>query len=90
LNLVDRLEKRGWLVRRSGDGANRYRAARSRQQTATAVAREFVDNFFGGSASGLVMSLLGESRLDPDEVEQLRKLLEEHRRRSRHPKGPKL
>ena len=78
LNLVDRLEKRGWLIRQTGSGANRYVAAKSREDTARVLARDFVDDFFGGSASQLVMSLLGERRLDADEVEHLRRLLRQH------------
>lgn len=75
LNLVDRLEKRGWLKRRAGRGANRFVAALSRQKTAALLAGEFVDDFFGGSASELVMNLLGSKRLKPDEIERLRNLL---------------
>ena len=56
LNLVDRLEKQGWLIRQTGNGANRYVAAKGREETARVLARDFVDNFFGGSASQLVMS----------------------------------
>ena len=78
LNLVDRLEKRGWLIRQTGNGANRYVAAKGREETARVLARDFVDAFFGGSASQLVMSLLGERRLDADEVERLRHLLRQH------------
>ena len=75
LNLVDRLEKRGWLVRCESKGGNRYRAAASRQKTAALIAGDFVDDFFGGSATDLVMSLLGSKRLDPGEIERLRRLL---------------
>lgn len=79
LNLVDRLEKRGWLIRRGGEGANRFVPALNRQETARILARDFVDDFFGGSASQLVMSLLGEKPLEPEEIEKLRRLLEQHR-----------
>jgi len=75
LNLVRRLERRGWLVRRRGQGADRYLAAVSRQQTAALLANSFVDDFFGGSASNLVMSLLGSGQLNPDEIRRLRRLL---------------
>jgi hypothetical protein len=40
------------------------------------MAEGFVDDFFGGSASRLVVSLLGGKRLKPKEVQRLRKLLE--------------
>lgn len=75
LNLVRRLERRGWLVRRRGQGADRYLAAVSRPQTAALLANSFVDDFFGGSASNLVMSLLGSGQLNPDEIRRLRRVL---------------
>jgi predicted transcriptional regulator len=79
LNLVDRLEKRGWLIRRENEKPCRYSAALDRGQTAALLAGGFVDDFFGGSASELVMSLLGSRRLNPDDIERLRCLLESAR-----------
>lgn len=76
LNLLRRLERRGWLVRRQGQGADRYLATLSRAQTAALLVGSFVEDFFGGSASNLVMSLLGSRQLHPDEIHRLRHLLE--------------
>jgi BlaI family transcriptional regulator, penicillinase repressor len=72
LNLVDRLEKRGWLSRRKIDGVFRYRPTVDRETATGHVAAEFVDSFFSGSASDLVMSLLGSRRISPAEIEELR------------------
>lgn len=78
LNLVDRLEKRGWLKRvEAAEGPNRFVAAVDQQRTKTALAREFVHDFFDGSAGNLVMSLLGSNRLTTEEVEELQRLLAE-------------
>jgi BlaI family transcriptional regulator, penicillinase repressor len=79
LNLVDRLEKRGWLRRKAAEGVNRFTAAISRDRTHASLAGDFVDDFFGGSASHLVMSLLGTGRLSQEEVRHLRTLLESKR-----------
>ena len=38
LNLVDRLEKRGWLRRKEQDGANRYVATVTKDRTNSALA----------------------------------------------------
>lgn len=76
LNLVDRLEKRGWLKRRQRQGTYRYTAAIGRERTGTLLAGEFVADFFGGSASDLMISLLGSKRLKPDEIDRLRQLLD--------------
>jgi BlaI family transcriptional regulator, penicillinase repressor len=90
LNLVDRLEKRHWLVRRDREKPCRYLAALSREETARFLAGGFVDDFFAGSAGNLVMSLLGSNRLDPGEIERLRQLLSAGKGDSPHlPERPK-
>ena len=76
LNLVDRLEKRSWLVRQRAQGVYRYCATLDREETTQALASGFVDDFFGGKASDLVMSLLGNKSITKDEVERLRKLID--------------
>lgn len=76
LNLVDRLEKRGWLARKKVDGVFRYRPTVSREEASGNAAAEFVDAFFSGSASELVMSLLGSKKISADEVAELRALLD--------------
>jgi predicted transcriptional regulator len=87
LNLVDRLERRGWLVRRDREKPCHYLAALGREETAAGLAGGFVDDFFAGSASNLVMSLLGAKRLRPGEIERLRALLESTSQQSREKKG---
>jgi BlaI family transcriptional regulator, penicillinase repressor len=84
LNLVDRLEKRGWLARKKVDGVFRYRPTVSRDEAAGNEAVEFVDAFFSGSASELVMSLLGSKKISAAEVAELRAVLDA---RSRDKKG---
>ena len=76
LNLVDRLEKRGWLQRTKSEQVFRYTATVDEQKVTSQVAREFVNEFFQGSASDLVLSLLGSRRLSSKEVEELRKVLD--------------
>jgi predicted transcriptional regulator len=76
LNHVERLEKRGWLLRRQEESPLRYVAALGREKTVALLAGDFVDGFFGGSARDLMVSLLGSKRLKAAEIEQLRDLLE--------------
>lgn len=87
LNLVDRLERRGWLVRRDREKPCHYLAALSREETAVLLTGGFVDDFFAGSASNLVMSLLGSKRLKPGEIERLRRMLESTSKQSPEKKG---
>ena len=81
LNLVDRLEKRDWLTREQSEGVYRYAASLNRKQTSALLASEFVDDFFGGSATNLVMSLLGSKRLAANDIQRLRHLLESKTRK---------
>jgi predicted transcriptional regulator len=87
LNLVDRLEKRGWLKRRDAEGGARYSAAVSRDRTSAALADDFVQTFFDGSTANLVMSLLGTSKLDAAEIRRLRGILDTAREKSAKREG---
>ena len=77
LNQIDRLERRGWVQRKKHSDGYRYIATQSREFAAGSLVNEFVDSFFGGSASELVMSLLGSKKIKPAEIARLRKLLDE-------------
>lgn len=78
LNQVDRLEKRGWLKRHEHPDGFRYVVSKPREQVARGLAVEFVNSFFGGSASELVMSLLGAKKLSATEISRLKALLKTH------------
>jgi predicted transcriptional regulator len=86
-NLVERLERRRWLRRKKIAGGYRYVAATTREQTARGLAEDFVDEFFAGSASELVMSLFGSTRLTREELGRLRKLVDA-RLAKKNPKPP--
>ncbi|MEX2114331.1 MAG: BlaI/MecI/CopY family transcriptional regulator [Pirellulales bacterium] len=75
-NLVERLEKRRWLKRSKAKGGSRYVATTDRVDTARALAETFVDEFFAGSASDLVMSLFGSKRLKQQDLVRMRELLD--------------
>jgi BlaI family penicillinase repressor len=83
LNQVDRLEKRGWLRRLPGDGSTRFRATLSKEDASNQLVAGFVSDYFDGSTADLVSALLGSDAcaLTRKEVDRLRKLLEQARRR---------
>jgi BlaI family transcriptional regulator, penicillinase repressor len=58
------------------DKAYVYRAAVSRHKFTGQALREFVDRVFGGSAEGLVVSLLQEKHLTPERLKALHELLD--------------
>ncbi len=75
---VERLEKRGWLRRIELGRRYRFAATQPRAHATRGLVARFVDRFFAGSAGSLVMHLLGNQRLDPDELERVRALLGDH------------
>jgi predicted transcriptional regulator len=77
LNLVDRLEKRHWLTRQKDDGSFRYQPAVKRESTEEMLAKNFLGEFFDGSPSNFLLSLLGSRRVSKTEVDRLKKLLDE-------------
>ena len=77
LNLVDRLEKRGWLKRHKEQGVFRYAPAVERQSAEAQLAADFVQEFFDGSAANLVMSLLGSQRISKTDIQRLKQLMDE-------------
>ena len=66
----------------------RYVAAREREQTARMLAAEFVDDFFGGSLSELVLSVLDARDTTASDVQRLRQLLDEHAARGQSRRRP--
>jgi predicted transcriptional regulator len=83
LNQVDRLEKRGWLRRLPGDGPLRFQANVSKDDASRQLVAEFASDFFQGSTVELASALLGNDALTltKKDVERLRQLLEQARRR---------
>lgn len=91
LNLVDRLEKRGWLARRLVEGVYRYRPTLDRAAAEARLAVGFMDGYFGGSPTQLVQSLLGSDDVSSADIDRLAQLVAEAQRRKarggRSPKG---
>jgi predicted transcriptional regulator len=73
---VVRLEQRGWLEHRDEGGVFYYAAAHPRRAAVGGLVRRLVDTAFKGSVSGLVMALLENYKLTPEEAERLKPLIE--------------
>jgi predicted transcriptional regulator len=83
LNQVDRLEKRGWLRRLPGEGPTRFGATLTKEDASRQLVAGFVSDYFQGSTVDLVSALLGNDAcaLTKKDVDRLRKLLDQARRR---------
>jgi predicted transcriptional regulator len=86
INLVNRLEARGWLNRIETDGPITFWPTQPRDQIEADMAEDFVECFFGGSASQLIMSLFGREKISPDEVQHLREVYD---KQTDNPSGKK-
>ena len=82
LKLLQNMFGKG-LVRRNQSGrAHVYQAvepAKAKRQ----LISDLMQRAFGGSASQLVLHLLKDEIATPEEIEEIRRMLAEHRRRSR-------
>jgi BlaI family transcriptional regulator, penicillinase repressor len=75
LTLVARLEEKGWLRRQAEGNVLHYSAVVPQATGLRQIARRLVDTAFGGSAEGLVMTLLEGGDLSPGEAERIRSML---------------
>jgi predicted transcriptional regulator len=81
--IMARLAEAGWLEQRLVNGAHVYRAARQRHRTVSSLVGKLVDSAFGGSAAGLVLTLLEGERLTKAEADQLRDLIDRAEKRGK-------
>jgi BlaI family penicillinase repressor len=75
LTLITRLAEKGWLVARREGNAFRYTPAFPKQRAQADEIRRLVDTVFNGSAEGLVMTLLEEGGLTPQETKRIRAMI---------------
>ena len=74
--ILTRLVEKGWLTARAEGNTFYFRARRPRESTLRGMVGHLVDTAFGGSATGLVMTLLEERRITADEAARIRKLID--------------
>ena len=69
------LEQKGHLKKKQEDRAYVYRPARPRAQVLRGMVRDFVDRVFQGAAKPLMVHLVEDSRLSPEDLAEIRRLL---------------
>jgi BlaI family penicillinase repressor len=75
---VNRLEEYGWLKHREVGRTHYFRAVRGRQKAERDIINDLKNRLFGGSRMELVKSLIDESDLASEEIEELRELLDKY------------
>jgi len=69
------LEQKGHLKKKQENRAYVYRPARPRAQVVQSMVRDFVDRVFQGAAKPLLVHLVEDARLSPQDVAEIRRLL---------------
>jgi len=75
MTMMQILEHKGYLSRKQVERAYVYRPAQPQKRVIRAMVRDFVDRVFNGSAEPLLVHLIEDRRLTPDEIEEIRRLI---------------
>jgi predicted transcriptional regulator len=73
------MSEKGLVRRDMSDRTHVYQARLSEEQTQRQLVRDLLDRAFGGSSSRLVMQALSAKRATPEELSEIRRLLEGNR-----------
>ena len=79
LKLMQIMTEKGLVRRDDSDRTHIYQARLSEEQTQRQLVRDLLERAFGGSASKLVMQALNAKRATPEELGEIRKLIEARR-----------
>ena len=77
LKLLQIMCDKGLVARDESDRSHVYRTAQSQEQTQRQVVGHLLDRLFAGSAPKLVMQALAARKATPEELAEIRKLLDE-------------
>jgi predicted transcriptional regulator len=81
--MLNVLFRKGKVKRALKGRAYEYTPLVSRQKAIRATLRDLIDRLFGGSAEGLVMSLLESRHLTPEKLARLKRLIEQSQREAK-------
>jgi BlaI family transcriptional regulator, penicillinase repressor len=79
LKLLQIMTEKGLVRRDDSDRTHVFTPRLSEEQTQRQLVRDLLDRAFGGSASKLVMQALNARRATPEELGEIRKLIEARR-----------
>src|SRR5215213_5843697 len=79
LKLLQIMTEKGLVRRDDTDRSHVYTTRLSEEQTQRQLVRDLLERAFGGSASKLVMQALNAKRATPEELGEIRKLIETRR-----------
>ena len=77
LKIMQNMVAKGLLTRELKGKSHLYSAIYRKEETQQGLLNKFLDTAFGGSASSLVMQLLGNNKASPRELEDIKKAIEQ-------------
>ena len=75
LNVMERLRKKGFLVRKQSGGVFHYSPSLAKADLFRRLVRDFVDKSLGGSLSPFVAYLAEEAKLTENELTELKQIV---------------
>jgi predicted transcriptional regulator len=78
LKLMQNMAEKGLVRRDERERTHVYEAAINEQKTQRELLRDLMDRAFGGSAASLVLQALSMKKASPEELEEIRKLLDKN------------
>jgi BlaI family transcriptional regulator, penicillinase repressor len=77
MTMMNVLEDKGYLEKKSNGRAHVYTPTRPRHQVVGAMVRDFVDRVFDGASSSLLLHLAKDSRLTERQRKAVQRIIEE-------------
>ena len=84
LKLMQLMAEKGLVNRDTSSRTHIYAAALPEEKAKGNLLRRFVDSTFGGSASELVLRALGQGKASPEELAQIKQLIEDLENKHHH------
>jgi len=81
LTMMGILEQKGHLKKTAGERAYVYSPAKPQQQEVRSMVREFVHRVFNGSARPLLVHLVEDPDIHPEELAEVEKLVKDRRKK---------
>ena len=82
LKLLQIMARKRLVARDERERTHVYRAALAQEQTQLQLVTDLLERAFDGSASQLILQALAARRASPDEMDEIRKVLDKAQRRS--------
>jgi predicted transcriptional regulator len=77
LKIMQNMHEKGFLSRKPEGRSHIYEAAYEQEETRGRLLDRFVESTFSGSASSLVMQLLGNKKTSKKELDEIKRIIDE-------------